>query len=104
VVAPADPPFPPLPVVAAAPALPPVPVLDFPPLLHPARPDRIRAETKMSARTLGWGKPMVMERLSYLRRRKQENLQQSVSGKRRPRHLSPEIILRARANRIYDHL
>jgi hypothetical protein len=41
------------------PTVPPVPV-DLPPLLHPSTNDRSRAEATMSARTLGWGKPMVI--------------------------------------------
>ena len=37
-------------------------VLPPPPPLHPPSPDRTRIDATRSARTLGWGKPMVIER------------------------------------------
>jgi hypothetical protein len=101
------PPLPILPPVPKAPPVataPPVPVVVLPLLLHAATPERIRSEATRSARTLGWGKPMVIGRPFLLRRRAGQNLQASVSGKGRVRHPVPEIILRAPANRIYDHL
>jgi hypothetical protein len=63
-IVPALPPFPPPAAVPPLPTFPPVPV-DLPPLLHPPTleaTERIKAEATMSARTLGWGKPMVMGR------------------------------------------
>jgi hypothetical protein len=57
-----------------------------------------------SARTLGWGKPMVIGRAFLTKKNSGKSRRESVSGKGRGPHPDPQIILRALANRIYDHL
>jgi hypothetical protein len=74
-----------------------------PPPPQPANA-KTRIDATRSARTLGWGEPMVIGGLSTEETETRLSARRSVSGKGRFRRPDPEIILRAAAKRIYDHL